>query len=134
MASISPAHVFRSPHLGSALNFEETLKTGNLLSCAQYILCFLALGVVVSASDKPLHGLTSFTDRLRWAFHRSHPFTIVFLFFIAGTLENRVRSGEKINRRCRESDAAIEMQQPVSSIPLLPLVPRLPTLILDESG
>lgn len=69
----------RSPDLGSALNFEETLKMGDL-SRAQYILCFLALGVVVSASGEPLHGLTSFTDRLRRAFHHSPAFTIVFFF------------------------------------------------------
>lgn len=76
----------------SALNFDKTLKTGDLFLRAQYILCFLALGVMVSAKDKPRHGLTSFTDRLRRAFHRSSPFTIVFFFFIAGTLENRVGS------------------------------------------
>lgn len=66
------------------------------LSRAQYILCFLALGVMVSASGEPLHGLTSFTDRLRRAFHHSPAFTIVFFFFffIAGTLENRVGRGE----------------------------------------
>lgn len=126
----------RSPDLGSALNFEETLKMGDL-SRAQYILCFLALGVVVSASDKPLHGLTSFTDRLRRAFHHSPLFTIVF-FFSSLSLEHwRIElggEGGEINKRHRKSAAAIAMQQPVSSIPLLPLLPRLPTLTLRESG
>lgn len=44
MASIAPARVFRSPHLGSALNFEETLKDGRLVVASTVHLVFSGTG------------------------------------------------------------------------------------------
>lgn len=136
VASVTPAHVFRSPDLGSAVNFEET-QNGRRVVASTVHLVFPGSGSrALSQRQTPTR-----TDKLhRQAAPGISPLSSVhnslsFFFFIAGTLENRVGgAGGGINKRRRKSDGAIAMRQPVSSIPLLPLVPRLPTLTPGESG